>query len=120
MRKPWIMLVTLILTVALVSMASTWLFGLLMVAFVAAFFRLDPRTSAFSGFVAVFTVWAAYAIYLSARNEHLLADQMGDLFGGISPIMLGLVTGVIGGVAGALISWSSALISRAAKKEYLV
>ena len=100
--------------VLVISLSMHWLAGLVMVCIVFAL--LKPKPSAIKsfiiGFSAVFLVWAGMALFLSAANDHLLAGQIGDLFGQISPMLLIIFTGIIGGLAGGLLASTASVVFR--------
>ncbi len=59
----------------------------------------------FTGFIAVFILWAGYAYFLSSANDHLLAGKVAELMKALTggkTSMLFLITGLLGGVAGGL------------------
>lgn len=65
-------------------------------------FSLRVGISFWVGFLAVALLWGGYAGYLSALNEGILAARMGKVFGGLSGMLLVIITGILGGVFGGL------------------
>lgn len=56
----------------------------------------------FIGFLAGALLWWGMAYFLSTLNHDILARRMGALFGGISPIGIQLLTGLLGGLLAGL------------------
>ena len=46
--------------------------------------------------------WGGYAAYLDYQNTSILSTRMGQLFGGLSPILLIMVTAAFAGLFGGL------------------
>ncbi len=65
------------------------------------------------GFIGVALVWLALAAFHSLPNQGMLADQMGQLIGGLSATALLLVTSLLGGICGGLGGWSGTLLRKA-------
>jgi hypothetical protein len=57
------------------------------------------------GFIAVFSVWAVYAFWLDVQNASVLSSKIAMLFQVQKPMILLLVSAVIGGITGGLGSW---------------
>jgi hypothetical protein len=73
-------------------------------------FRFDQAFTAFiAGFLAVGISWWGYAYYLDLSNGSLLSVRMGEILGGLSPLLLTLVTGLFGGLFGGLGALTGAL-----------
>lgn len=62
--------------------------------------RSRPMLAFFQGLAAGFLLWGGLAFVHDQANDHLLSSQIGALFQGISPFVIVLLTGVIGGLAG--------------------
>lgn len=80
-------------------------------AFGAAFWRAQSSSHAFrSGFLAVFSLWIAVALFYSLPNENILANRIGAMLGlpetGINWIIVIVITGIIGGLAAGLCALS--------------
>ncbi|WP_235296189.1 hypothetical protein [Portibacter marinus] len=70
-----------------------------MVAAVSAFLlRSDFWLIGMFGFLAGFVLWGGYAMYIDIENQHLLANRIGVLFGGVSNIIPVIFTALIGGL----------------------
>jgi len=91
---------------ALVSLFLPW-WSFVLVAFGVCFFLAKGTGSAFlAGFLGLFVLWGGYAFWLNQSNDGILAEKMGLLFGGLSPILMILVTAGLGAILGGLASWS--------------
>jgi hypothetical protein len=81
-----------------------WWWVLAPAAFAVALFF--PQRSAglafFSAFLGGALLWWGVAFYQSWLNHHILAERMGLLFGGLSPTLMELLTGLIGGLLAGL------------------
>lgn len=47
-------------------------------------------------------LWGGYALWLNLQNEGVMANRIGELFGGLSPTTLLLLTALFGGLFGGL------------------
>ncbi len=106
--KKNVLILLMVISALLIASWFHWLIGYFVLAVILGASALPPGRSALIGFIAAFLVWAGSALYLSVLNGHLLAEQVGSLLGGISPIPLCLLSGLIGGVGAGLIGWSIA------------
>ncbi len=67
----------------------------------------NPSFKSFSiGFIAVFIVWATYSFWLDVQNASVLSQKIAVLFSVNQPVLLLLITGIIGGITGGLGSWA--------------
>ena len=97
-------LVAFLLT-ALLSFIGSLQFGwwiIAVVAFVVALLVHQRAGKAWlAGFLAVFVLWAALALWINNNNDGNLSGRIAELFGiGNSPMLLILITSVIGGLVG--------------------
>lgn len=76
-----------------------------------------PGTAFFSGFFAVFLLWLVLALLINSANGGVLAGRIGMLLGmGNSPVLLAIVTGIIGGLVTGLAALSASYLRQPAKK----
>jgi len=54
------------------------------------------------GFLAIAVWWGSFAFFANQANGGILAMRIGQLFNGLSPILLLLITALLGGLAGGL------------------
>jgi len=76
---------------------------------------LTPSKSFLAGFLACFILWAGIAFYTDLANEHILATRVGALFTLKQPILMVLITGIIGGLITGLASLTGALLRKRLK-----
>lgn len=78
---------------------SIWCAGLL----VGLAFSIDRAVLAFAlGILGGAMLWGGYATWQNLQNDGVMADRIGELFGGLSPAMLLLLTALFGGLFGGL------------------
>lgn len=61
---------------------------------------LRPLRSFFIGFFAAGLLWGGMAAWLHHAGNEILALRIGELFGGLPPLVLFIITGVLGGLLG--------------------
>lgn len=81
-------------------------------ALIALIFRMRPHTALLGGFLGGLLLWGGYAAILNAQNDGIMSARIGELFGGISGILLVLITGIFGGLFSALGAWTGSLARR--------
>ena len=80
---------------------------------VSIFIPQKPGTSFATGFLALFVLWAAFALLVSMGNHHLLAQKISAvMFKANNPFLLIFVTGLIG----ALVAGFAALTGSFARR----
>ena len=85
---------------------------------VNALWRQRPFYAFIAGFLAVFLLWGILAYVISVRNEHLLAHKISLLIiKADQPLMLVLLTALIGGVVAGFAALTGSLLWKG-KKEY--
>ncbi|WP_300599701.1 hypothetical protein [Niabella sp.] len=84
---------------------------------VAVLLRQKPAHSFWSGFIAVFLLWLFLAWRINTANDGILAGRIGLLLGiGKSPVLLAVITGVIGGLVTGMASLSGSYLRQQRKK----
>jgi ABC-type uncharacterized transport system permease subunit len=73
-------------------------------------FKLKPGKSLLAGFVACFVLWCVIAFFIDLKNEHILATRVGALFTLSQPLLMILITGLIGGLVTGMASLTGALL----------
>ena len=81
------------------------------------FAPLSSAGKAFAyGLLAGAIVWGCYSGFLNYQNESILATRIGNMFGGLTPWSMVIVTGLLGGIYGGLGSitgfWGRQLFSK--------
>ncbi|MCY7290825.1 MAG: hypothetical protein LH615_01455 [Ferruginibacter sp.] len=104
-----------ILLIAVVSFAASlfmpwWIIAA--AAFIVSFaIPQRPLLAFLSGFLALFILWIGVSLYISSANDDLLVHKMAVLFIKTdNPILLFLLTGLIGGLVGGFGSLSGRLL----------
>lgn len=108
-------LVILILSIICSYFLPWWFVAV--IAFIAAyFFGKIPGKAFLLGFAAVFSAWVILALFKSLPNDNILATRVAHLMQLPNWILLLIVTGVIGGLAGGMAALSGTLVRKAFKK----
>ena len=96
-------LLNFILTILLALLLSQFLpwWSVMVAAFVTALFLSLKRVAVFFvPFLAIFLFWAIYAFWLGNPNDFILSKKIAILLPlGGNPLLLILVTGIVGGLA---------------------
>jgi len=80
---------------------SWWSVGL--AGFVISFILSSSGFSSFlSGFLGVGLYWGVYAWIIDNSNDHILSSRVAELFSLPDPVLLVLITAIIGGLVGGL------------------
>ncbi len=72
-----------------------------------------------TGFIGVFLVWSAYALWLDSQNASILSSKIAVLFSVKQPVLLLLITGLIGGITSGLGGWAGNEIRKIANIQGL-
>lgn len=75
-----------------------WWFVIFVAFLCALIFKEGIWKSGLISLVVVLAVWMSMALFIDSNNESILSTRVGNLFGGLSPLLLALVSGVIGGI----------------------
>jgi hypothetical protein len=90
-----------IITVLSTNIGPWWICGV--VAFGVTFFmRLKPGMAFLAGFTGVLLSWGIISGWIDTKNSQILSTRIGELFMGISPVMVILVGALIGGLTGGM------------------
>ena len=77
-----------------------WWSIVLVAAVIGVFIKLNNVQSYLVGFLGVFLLWGAYAAFLNAANDGILAERIGALFGGLGANQMVIITALLGGIVG--------------------
>ncbi len=81
----------------------------------------SPLRAFLSGFIALFLLWAILAWVISASNDNILAHKVSLLIIGMdSPLILILLTGLIGAMIAALASLAGSFLQKKREVETTV
>ncbi|GAB3952072.1 hypothetical protein GCM10028805_33350 [Spirosoma harenae] len=111
------MIIQIILIAILNLLAQLFLpwWSLAIVAFLVCLWRSPGAVGAFfAGFYGVALVWLAYAISIHFRTDGIFTGRMSELlFKTNSAILPGLVTAIVGGLAGGMAGLSGYFVRQA-------
>ena len=103
-------LLTALLSFALCLFLPWWIIA---IAGFAVAFAIPQKAgiSFVAGFIALFFLWVGLSFWMSAANNHLLAHKISLLFIKVdNPMLLIVVTGIIGGLVAGLGSLTGRLL----------
>jgi hypothetical protein len=117
-------LASLILIVALSYLGGLFLdwWSVALAAFlVALVMPLSAAKGFLYGFISVFLLWMALAFFQDVRNDHILANRVSMIFLQMrSPIMIGVISSVIGGLVAGLGGLTGSLLRKALRSPVAV
>lgn len=87
------------LTAISASIFPWWMCGIIAFA-IMLIIRMKPGKAFLAGFLGVGLCWGILTGWIDARNESLLSRRIGELFMGISPILIIIIGAVLGGLTG--------------------
>ncbi|HMQ48883.1 MAG TPA: hypothetical protein PKA00_15540 [Saprospiraceae bacterium] len=102
MKKGILFLVAFLILGAVAQMFLAWWSLVVVAAGLAYFFQLPPLRAWGWGWLGAALLWGGLAWWLSQKNDHLLAQRIGMMFGGLPPIGLILITALFGSIFGGL------------------
>lgn len=83
----------------IVGLYAPWWSLAIVAFFISLLIPKRPLSSFISGFVGVFFMWWIVASFINARNNNIMANKIGEMFGiGHNPLMLLLITAFVGGL----------------------
>ncbi len=85
---------------------------------VAVLFRQKPVAAFFTAFLAVFVLWFSFSYFMDLSNDHILANRMAGLFlGGELPVVMCLISGVVGGLVAGFSALCGSFLRKKKQKE---
>ncbi|MEX0724612.1 MAG: hypothetical protein WD053_12065 [Gracilimonas sp.] len=69
------------------------------------------------GFLALFLLWAGQALYIHFANEAILSTRIAEMLSVGSPLLVVLITAVIGGLVSGLATLTSSLMKETPKSR---
>jgi hypothetical protein len=113
-------LLTVLLSFAGALFFPWWIIAVAAFA-VAALIHQRPLASFAAGFLALFILWGAQAIYLDAKNQHLLATKIASVLPlGGSYILLILLTAFIGGLVAGMAALTASFLRGTPSQKVIV
>lgn len=106
-----ILLLLLIITGYLINLVLPW-WGIAITGLVLGF-QMKPKSGkAFGiGFLALFLLWGCQALYTHLVNDGILSTRIAEMLGVGSPLLVVLITGVLGGLISGLAVLSGSLLT---------
>ncbi|MEP1152419.1 MAG: hypothetical protein ABJH08_11885 [Balneola sp.] len=106
-----ILLLLLIITGYLINLVLPW-WGIAITGLVLGF-QMKPKSGkAFGiGFLALFLLWGGQALYTHLVNDGILSTRIAEMLGVGSPLLVVLITGVLGGLISGLAVLSGSLLT---------
>lgn len=106
-----------ILSIALLSFVAGLYFPWWVIAIVAfivsVLINLKPGHSFLSGFLGIFILWGMLAFMINSANNGILANRIGGVLGvGEHPVLLVLITGLIGGLVAGFASLTGSYLRK--------
>ena len=99
-----------ILLAYILSASFHWIAGFLAILVVVPIFNLTGKQAILTAGIGLFLLWSGCATILDLQNDHILSRQIATLFGDLPIWILPISTGLIGGVAGAIVGWFAGLL----------
>ncbi|MEX0857352.1 MAG: hypothetical protein WD016_04360 [Balneolaceae bacterium] len=75
-------------------------------------FNQKPGISFGWGFLALFLLWGGHALYIHFANDAILSSRIAEMLSVGSPLLVVLITGILGGLVSGLAALTGALLSR--------
>lgn len=105
-----ILLLLLIISAFLVNLVLPW-WGVTITGLILGFQLKPSSTKAFGiGFLALFLLWGAQAFYIHLANDGILSTRIAEMLNVGSPLLVILITGIIGGLVSGLAVLTGSLI----------
>lgn len=107
-------LIAILATMAIAFIAATWFPWWTLApaaAIVAVLSGQRPIPSLLVAGIAGLLLWGGLAFWYDVRNDHILSSQIGQLFKGLKPMQLVLLSAVVGGLTSALGGLTGALLT---------
>lgn len=72
-----------------------------------------PGASFLSGFMGIFLLWLMMALFINTANGSILANRIGGMLGvGEKPVLLALITALVGGLVAAFAALTASYIRK--------
>lgn len=112
-----ILLILLIITGYLINLVLPW-WGIAVTGLILGFQMKPSSGKAFGiGFLALFLLWGGQALYIHLANDGILSKRIAEMLGGGSPILVVLITGIVGGLVSGLAVLSGSLLGQSINKK---
>ena len=75
-------------------------------------FREKPIPSFLWGFLGVFLLWGGQSLFIHVANDGIMSGRIADMLGVGSPLIVVLITGVLGGLVSGLATLTGSLANQ--------
>ncbi|WP_298734915.1 hypothetical protein [uncultured Chitinophaga sp.] len=114
-------LASILLIAALAYLAGLFLgwWSVALAAFLVALaIPSSPGKAFLNGFIAIFLLWMLVAFFQDVRNDHILANRVSEIFLKVrNPILLGIVSSIIGALTGGMGALSGSQLRKALRRN---
>ena len=105
--KPWYRILLVAVVATIVQLILPWWSAVIAACLVEVIFGSRKFLSFFVGFYGVAVPWMVISLVIDIQNNSILSDRVMTMFTLPTwPLLAIIVTGLVGGVAGGLGSWS--------------
>jgi hypothetical protein len=102
---------------ALVMLAGPWWIFAVACFIVGFFWPLKPLQSFLAGFIAIFLLYTITTYLISSANDFRLAEQIGQIFTGLSPLILMIIGALSAAILGGLSQLTAVYLKNLLKKH---
>jgi hypothetical protein len=117
MKSFLITTITIIIASIIIMTFTPWWVVAIIGFIVALASGVRPVSAFLSGLVAVFLVWVIAAVIADSGNQISVAEMMSEVIGGLPPIGVIIVTGLLGGIVAGFGAMTGALTRYILKPE---
>lgn len=110
--KYWIHFIVIIVGGLIFSFFTPWWVTSIIALLSAYIYKLRFWLAGLYGLLAGFLLWAVTAFYIDLENNQIMSSRIGSLLGGLNPITLIIITGLMGGLLTAFGSMTGSSIRR--------
>jgi hypothetical protein len=113
MRSPFIPFAsTFIIIISIIQFFLPWWVPFLLFFLAGFFFLKDTGKSFLFGLLVGFLIWIGTSVYQDIGSFIPAAQVIADLLGGLSRILVYILTGLLGGIVGGMSAMSGTLLSK--------
>ena len=106
--------------VAVTGFYAPWWTAAIWVVLIATIMRVDKKQGMFAGAFGFGLVWLGMAWYMGTKDDADIISKTGILLGGLSPLLMLLVTFVIAFITGLLSGWLGSVFGSVVRPKAIV
>ncbi len=108
----------MVISEAVAGYFGTWWAPAVSILLLSMLMKLSSTQGSWIGALSLFLVFTLMALFMLGKDDTGLIRKTGELLGGLSPTMMVIATGIIGGITGLVSGWlgSSLALMMATKK----